>query len=85
MGLQRPLETRAFARVGPSLWDILPSAISGVWGVQGIKAFSNDLFFVCHLPNEPILVLNSEIAVFFIFLKFTEYTICYLFAFVSFY
>ena len=42
---------RVFARVGPPLWNILRS---GIRSIRGSKV--DPLYFVLHLPNEPILV-----------------------------
>ena len=42
---------RVFARVGPPLWNILRS---GIRSFRGSKV--DPLYFVLHLPNEPILV-----------------------------
>ena len=47
---------------------LAPHCGTFVRGVQGIKqAPKTFLYFICHLPNEPILALNSEFAELFFF------------------
>ena len=64
---------RAFANVGPSLWNNFPVAIRSTGNVQSFNQALNILYhFVWHFPNEPILAqfiisLSSDCGVLFSF------------------